>query len=375
MGWINYLKTASKATITVTVLAVLGMLTGSTLLIGTALAGPDKTPPTVAVTFPASSGSYRASAWATGCAAGAGVCGTAADPGGVAQVRVAVLQVATGKYWNPSTSSFSTTTQLFNVATGTTSWRLPLPTSPTLPDGSYTTYVRSTDGLGNAAASNQASLTFKLDNVAPPAPVITKKPADPSGQQNALFQFTDTEAGVDFQCSLDGGASSSCGSPLNYQHLETDDHCFAVRAVDAAGNTSGQTKSCWTLLLDGAFRITGDLGGSLSPGTSLPLNLSIQNPFNFDVKLVSVAITVAAATTKKPSGAPNPACVGNQNVYVAQPYTGAAVIPRNSTKNLQQVGVPPAQWPQIKMYNLAGDQNDCKSTVFKFTYTGSATKP
>ena len=62
-------------------------------------------------------------------------------------------------------------------------------------------------------------------------------------------------------------------------------------------------------------------------------------------------------------------------MVVTRPFSGSVVVPKESTKSLTQLGVPQAQWPRLSMPNLATNQDACKATTFKFSYTGTATKP
>ena len=56
------------------------------------LDGRHTPPPVVVVSFPANSGVYSAAGWNAGCSGGAGICGTASDPSGVASGAVSILQ-------------------------------------------------------------------------------------------------------------------------------------------------------------------------------------------------------------------------------------------------------------------------------------------
>src|SRR5438045_9619325 len=84
-----------------------------------------------------------------------------------------------------------------------------------------------------AARRNRAQLVLLLDALsvaaivvglvagnafaaAPPAPTVTSGPANPTNQTSASFTFTDTQAGVTFQCSLDGSAFVACTSPQSF---------------------------------------------------------------------------------------------------------------------------------------------------------------
>ncbi|MGN6587201.1 MAG: hypothetical protein ACTHKT_06970 [Solirubrobacterales bacterium] len=70
----------------------------------------------------------------------------------------------------------------------------------------------------------------------PPDTTIQSGPSGVVSPQNVSFTFTATESGSSFECSIDGGAYSSCSSPKSYPSLAAGQHTFRVRAVDAVGN-------------------------------------------------------------------------------------------------------------------------------------------
>jgi hypothetical protein len=70
----------------------------------------------------------------------------------------------------------------------------------------------------------------------PAEPMITGKPSNPSNQSNPTFKFSDG-SGATFVCQLDGGAFSTCTSPKTYDPLDEGEHTFAVKAVNANGES------------------------------------------------------------------------------------------------------------------------------------------
>jgi hypothetical protein len=64
---------------------------------------------------------------------------------------------------------------------------------------------------------------------------ITGGPKDKTKKKRATFEFSSTEPGSSFQCSLDGAAFAPCSSPDQVK-VKKGKHTFAVRAIDPAGN-------------------------------------------------------------------------------------------------------------------------------------------
>jgi hypothetical protein len=108
-------------------------------------------------------------------------------------------------------------------------------TTDPLSEGQHTVRIRARDDATNQDAT-PASRTFVVDTTRPrttidfgPAPGA----AVPFG--DVTFGFSSTEAGT-FECRLDGGGFTPCGSPRTLTGLAPGSHTFAVRAVDLAGN-------------------------------------------------------------------------------------------------------------------------------------------
>ena len=59
--------------------------------------------------------------------------------------------------------------------------------------------------------------------------------------------YTTGDATAGFECRLDAGPWAGCPSPQTLSGLGNGARTFAVRAVDAAGNTSGATNVSWTV--------------------------------------------------------------------------------------------------------------------------------
>jgi hypothetical protein len=341
----------------------------------------DTTAPALTLGFPADKTPATASAWGTGCAGGAGICGTAGDARGVTAVGVSVQQSFGAKrFWNGT--SFGGASQVFvnailsspNAASPT--WRLPL----ALPaDGDYKLQLSAVDGLGNQTKSGYVSAGFTIDATPPPAPVLTATPTDPTFDTRAHFDYSDTEAGVSFRCSLDGAAFVACGGSSNYDGLALGDHRFQVVAVDKAGNSSAAVPSppfAWTILTKSSFQLAGSIGSLFYPGVAQRLDLQIGNPYDFALQVLSVAITAAPDAAHTACTAPanfrldNPDSPGGNEITFATPV----VVPKSSTRTLSQLGVPQQYWPKLLMPALPSNQDACKGATFTLNYSGKATK-
>src|SRR5438270_384454 len=65
----------------------------------------------------------------------------------------------------------------------------------------------------------------------PPQPRITSGPSGATASRSATFTYSNSQAGVSFQCSVDGAAFASCPpSGAGYSGLADGSHTFQVAA-------------------------------------------------------------------------------------------------------------------------------------------------
>jgi large repetitive protein len=325
----------------------------------------DSTPPSASLTFPAAGGIYNAGGWAEGCPV-AGICGKAKDAQGVTAVVVSIRQ-GSGNWWGGS--SFNRTSETFNAATLETSgakssgWRYPIALPPA---GSYTVHVRASDEAGNTTpAASQAEGTFAIKTAAPPAPTIQSGPEEETSEKSATFSFGDSEAGVSFLCAKDEAKFSSCTSPKTYETASQGEHTFFVEARDAAGNLSAAAQYSWTIFTK-TFSIEGKLAGTLAPGVSQPLALTVTNPNTKPIVITGLQVTVAPGSTKAGCDGPTNLQVTQSNASSSNTFTvpakgGKATVPSGSVSA-----------PQVLMKNLPTNQDACKGATFTFNYSGNA---
>jgi hypothetical protein len=341
------------------VAALIGLLAGG-YLVGSALAASG---PTISVTFPANAGAYNAAGWAAGCSP-AGICGTASAANGFSSVAVSIRQQSTGDYWNGS--SFVAGSPIFNTATGTTSWNYSFtPPTESSPD-IYQVEAQVTDEQDNHA---DAVVSFTYQTAPPPAPVITVEPSNPTSSTGALFTFYDTETGVTLWCSLDSSTASKCDGFYTASNLSVGQHCFAVYAVDPAGNQSPTTSYCWVISGDSpTFGVGGNLTTDLYPGTTEPLDMTFTNPSSVPIEIQPSGLTSSniAVSTSDPTGCPA------SNFEVTQGLQAAITIPADTFTpvSLQQLDVSSSDWPAVEMVDTDTNQDACEGVTLTLTYSG-----
>jgi hypothetical protein len=112
-----------------------------------------------------------------------------------------------------------------------------------LANGTHRLLVRAIDA--DQKTGSPAGYAWSVDTV-PPTVQIGLNPPALTNARSAAFTFTG-ETGSSFECQLDGGAFTTCASPISFSSLANGSHAFAVRAVDAAGNTSVAATFTWTV--------------------------------------------------------------------------------------------------------------------------------
>lgn len=112
------------------------------------------------------------------------------------------------------------------------------------------------------------------------------------------------------------------------------------------------------------FPISGTADRVLAPASEPgAINLSITNPFNAPMTVTSLGVTV--------TGTDKPGCAASNYQVTAYGGPYPLTIPANTTRTLQQLGVPRSQWPQVAMVNLPANQDACKGATVQLAYSGT----
>ncbi len=162
----------------------------------------------------------------------------------------------------------------FNTST---EWQpCPTPYRLFLFEGTRTLRVRAVDPAGNTDPT-PASRTWRTDAVPPDASISTGPPGIVS-VTDATLTFAADEGPATFECRLDGGAWSACGSPESYSGLDEGIHRFEVRAIDDVGNVDPEPAvRAW--VIDGGG---GDLRPPQTDMTAVPPDVTTSTSARFE---------------------------------------------------------------------------------------------
>ena len=154
-----------------------------------------------------------------------------------------------------------------------------------LTDGGYTFSLTATDPAGNTSGAVSRHWTIDLT---PPGLTIDMGPVEGSRTKltSATLTFTSTENPSTFACKLDGGSFGTCSSTSattgshTLTGLSDATHTFTVRATDAAGNPTTQSRS-WTV----------DTTPPETSGTKAPRDPSDKSTAHFEYTSTEVGST------------------------------------------------------------------------------------
>ena len=119
-----------------------------------------------------------------------------------------------------------------------------------LPDGEYTLTARARTPAGNTSAPAMAS--FRMDTLAPAAPVLVSKPTSDRGGSRPTFSWTG-EAGASFVWQVSRGdlivqgPGTTDAREVRLSKLLAGRFVFQVQQIDAAGNLSPANQFAFTI--------------------------------------------------------------------------------------------------------------------------------
>jgi hypothetical protein len=228
-------------------------------------------------------------------------------------------------------------------------------------------HVFKVEAQNGPSTSDPATWTWAVDTTPPPRPTFVETPVYRTTKKKIKFEYGDSERGVSFWCRFDGAPYQACHDSMVYDHLASGWHTFCVDASDQAGNFSEAACYSWQI---GAGAVSFTIAGGPLPGSLLypgapavAINLVFTNPNAAPITVQSVTVSVSGTSVAGCTVA---------NFTVSQSLTATPTVPGNTTKSLQDLGVPQTDWPKLQMTDT-GNQDACQSAAVDLTYSGTAT--
>ena len=147
--------------------------------------------------------------------------------------------------------------------------------------------------------------------------------------------------------------------PFRNSPAGIDDGPYTITVSQAgSASTVGTTGPLEVTMATRTVSVTGNATTSLRPGGLSDLDLTITNPYAFDLRIEAINVTFLGSAS----------CDGPSNFAVHRAFAGPLTVPSGTT------ALPPNLAPQIKMLNLPGVQDDCKLASITLNYSGLASR-
>ncbi len=121
--------------------------------------------------------------------------------------------------------------------------------TPTVPlaEGPHDITATTTNNVGNTSPPSN-TVRIVVDTGVPDTTIVSG-PSGNTESTSATFTFSSSEAGVTYECSLDGASYVPCSNPAIFADLAEGEHTLLVRARDAAGNVDpSPAMATWTVV-------------------------------------------------------------------------------------------------------------------------------
>jgi uncharacterized protein (TIGR03382 family) len=146
------------------------------------------------------------------------------------------------------------------VSTPAGGYTFTLPTD--LEEGSHT--VDAATEVEGVQSPRSPGNTFTVETL---ETTLVSTPPAVSVSRDATFEFTSSEAGATFECSLDGAEFTPCTSPSTFTDLPDGEHTIRVRGRDPGGNVDPTPATyTWVINRDDIAFLGDGIGCSTSGG-------------------------------------------------------------------------------------------------------------
>ena len=157
----------------------------------------------------------------------------------------------------------------------------------------------------------------------------------------------------------------------------TPDGSYPLTVLAGGRDDSGQQRAAsagvqLTVASNGKpFGISGNLPSSLTPGRSVPLDLTLANPNHQPLAISNLTVSVQTVTRTPDAAAAGRPCPLTDFAVVQ--YSGGypLTVPATASSTLSQLGVPAGALPQVVMRDTSSNQDGCKGATLSLGYAGS----
>ena len=139
-------------------------------------------------------------------------------------------------------------------------------------------------------------------------------------------------------------------------------------AVRTSGNGTADAGTDWSTR---PVRIDGNVVEPISPGVTVPLDLTFTNPH--DAAMSMTSLTVAVQDINAPNSDDTHSCTIDDFTVGQAPGDLRITLAARATNTLSGLGVPSKMWPCMVMLNRPVNQDGCKGASLTLAYAASGT--
>lgn len=300
---------------------------------------------------------------------------------GAVNLATAGLPAGAAGAFTPSSvtlSSGSTATSTLNVTTAVTT-----------PAGTSSLTITGTSGKVSGSVNASLTVNYKISSAISVAASPDSLSVPPGATAVYTLQLTRNNLSGPVSFSVLGGLPSGAAASFSPNPVTGTSTTLqvATTAASPAGSynlylvgtgkdSSGKSQYAYAnvqLVLDATikqFVLSGNVPGTLSPGTSAGLDLQINNPNSKALSLINMSVAVAGVTRSADAVARNLACTAAD--FTVTPYSGPypLTVPAG-TSSLSGLRLASSVWPRVGMLDTSANQDGCKGATLQLTYSGS----
>ncbi|MDQ0731158.1 COG1470 family protein [Arthrobacter sp. B1I2] len=300
---------------------------------------------------------------------------------GAVNLTTAGLQAGAAGAYTPSSVSLKSGSS----ATAT----LNITTAATTPAGTSSLTITGTSGKVSGSTTASLTVNYKMSTSFSVSATPDSVTIPPGATAVYTLQLTRNNLSGPVNFNVLGGLPAGATASFSPNPATGNSTTLQVTTTSASPNgtsslclvgtgkdSSGKAQYAYAnvqLVLDSSikqFALSGNVPGTLSPGTSAGLDLQISNPTGKSLALTNLSVAIAGVNRSVDAVAKNLACTPAD--FTVTQYSGPypLAVP-TGTSALSGLNVAPNAWPRVAMLDTSANQDGCKGASLKLTYSGS----